>query len=107
MFISSGLTPPYYATIFPSVRDMTNTDYDEMAEQIEHLVKQQEGFLGIESVRSADGNGVTVCYWKTLEDLKRWKTVELHKLAQQLGKQGWYSEYAVRIVEVLESYEKV
>jgi heme-degrading monooxygenase HmoA len=107
MFISTGLTAPYYAVIFSSVRQMDNAGYDTMAEEIETVVRGQQGFLDMETVRTSDGIGITVCYWKTLEDVKRWKEVELHKLAQELGKAGWYKEYAVRIAEVSESYERI
>ena len=107
MFISTGLATPYYAVIFSSVRRMDDISYDAMAERIDELVRGQPGFLAMESVRSDDGTGITVCYWNTLNDVKQWKENIFHKQAQELGKAGWYSEYAVRIAEVTESYERI
>ncbi|HET9137352.1 MAG TPA: antibiotic biosynthesis monooxygenase [Candidatus Kapabacteria bacterium] len=107
MFVSPGLAVPYYAVIFSSVRRMDDASYDAMAEEMDGLVREQPGFLAMESVRDADGNGITVCYWRSLEDVKNWKANVLHKQAQEMGKAGWYKEYAVRIAEVTESYERV
>ena len=105
MFISEGLTLPCYAVIFSSVRRMDDGEYDTMAEDIDALVQNEEGFLGMESVRRADGAGITVCYWRTLADVKRWKEQTLHKEAQRRGKEEWYKEFSLRITEVKETYE--
>ena len=105
MSLQTGLTLPCYAVIFTSKLDLSKAGYDEMASQMNALVQKQEGFLKMESVHNNDGQGITVCYWRTIKDVKRWKEQTLHKQAQQLGKEKWYLQYAVRIAEVQESYE--
>ena len=67
---------------------------------MEHLAREQSGFLGIESARGADGLGITVSYWATLEDVTAWRTNAEHLLAQQLGRDEWYQWYAIRICRV-------
>ena len=104
MFVTKGLKAPCYAVIFASVKGKAE-GYGEMAEQMDALVRNQPGFIAMESSRSETGEGITVCYWESIEDIKRWKEQTLHQQAQALGKAGWYSEYAVRIVSVIESYE--
>lgn len=104
MFIQSDIQLPCFAVIFSSVKGLEDDSYEEMAETMNRLVQLQPGFLGMESVLDDEGHGITVCYWRSLEDIKRWKEVEIHKLAQSQGKREWYKEYAVRVVEVKESY---
>lgn len=93
---------PYYAVIFTSVRTEGDNGYAEMAEKMEELAKTQDGFLGIESARNEVG--ITVSYWTSLEAIKNWKTNSEHLLAQQYGKQKWYSFYKVRICKVEREY---
>jgi len=69
-----------------------------MAEQMETLAKQQEGFIGIESAR--EEVGITVSYWKDLNSIKAWKENVDHLNAQELGKAKWYKSYTVRIAKV-------
>ncbi len=93
---------PYYAVIFTSIRNEGDDGYTEMAEKMEALAKTQEGFLGIESARNE--MGITISYWTSLEAIKNWKANSEHLIAQQYGKQKWYSFYKVRICKVEREY---
>ncbi len=95
---------PYYAVIFTSLRTETDEGYEAMAEEMVKLGGEQPGFLGIDSARS--GVGITVSYWRTLEDLHRWKAVARHKVAQKLGKEIWYENYVTRVARVEYEYAK-
>jgi heme-degrading monooxygenase HmoA len=92
--------PPYYATIFTSTRTPGENGYGAMAERMERLTRQQRGFLGIESARGADGLGITVCYWNSLEELHAWGRHPEHLEAQKLGRELWYESYSLRIAKV-------
>jgi heme-degrading monooxygenase HmoA len=93
--------PPYYAVIFTSLRREAPGDgYGEMADRMEELARQQPGFLGIESARGADGLGITVSYWKTLEDVADWRANADHMIAQKFGRTEWYKWYAIRVCRV-------
>ncbi len=94
---------PYYAVIFTSTRTEGDNGYNEMAELMEKLAKQQEGFLRIDSARSEVG--ITVSYWRNLDDIKNWKQQTDHILAQQEGRKNWYSWYNVRICKVEREYD--
>lgn len=94
---------PYYAVIFTSIQNENITGYQEMAEKMETLAKQQKGFLGIESARN--DIGITVSYWESLEAIKTWKQHSEHLLAQQKGRTQWYNWYHVRICKVEREYE--
>lgn len=94
---------PYYAVIFTNTRNSGDSGYAEMAEKMEHLAREQSGYLGFESAR--DGIGISISYWETLEDIKRWKANSEHLMAQEAGKEIWYSWYKVRICRVEREYE--
>lgn len=106
MLVFKDLTLPCIAVIFTSVRSSVDKGYAEMAAEIEALVHEQEGFIAMESVHdSSTGDGITVCYWNSIEDVKRWKEQTVHQSAQERGRAEWYNEYAVRIAEVTQSYD--
>ena len=94
---------PYYAVIFTSSHSNNTEGYNDMANQMEVLAKEQKGYLGIESAR--DTVGITVSYWESLEAIKNWKQQTDHLVAQQKGQQEWYSWYKVRICKIEREYE--
>lgn len=98
--------PPYYAVIFTSQRTEGDRGYGQMAERMVELAAQQPGFLGIESVRGADGFGITVSYWSSKEAIAAWKAHVEHKPAQDAGKRVWYADYQLRIAKVERAYAK-
>jgi len=100
--IASTPTPPYYAVIFTSLRTQGDNDYGAMADEMFELAQQQPGYLGFESAR--EGLGITVSYWRSLEDIKNWKANERHLIAQKAGREQWYEQYKVRICKVERDY---
>ena len=98
--------PPYYAVIFTSQRSEGDRGYGHVADRMVELAAQQPGFLGIETVRGADGFGITVSYWSTLEAIAAWKRETEHQAAQEAGKSLWYSDYQLRISHVQRAYAK-
>ena len=96
------MTLPYYAVIFTSKRTEIDENYSEMAMKMVELAQLQESFLGVESARNEIG--ITVSYWKTLEDIKNWKQNLNHLDAQKLGVSKWYENYTVRIALVEKEY---
>ncbi|MEO2027757.1 MAG: antibiotic biosynthesis monooxygenase, partial [Fuerstiella sp.] len=64
-------SPPFYAVIFTSQRSAEEeSGYAEMAERMTELAAQQDGFLGVESVREEVGTGITVSYWRDRESIQ-------------------------------------
>ena len=98
--------PPYYAVIFTSLRTEGDQGYAQMADRMVALAGAQPGFLGIESARGADGLGITVSYWASLEAIAAWRTHVEHLAAQTLGRDVWYARYALRIARVERAYEE-
>jgi len=101
--IANTPKPPYYAVIFTSLRNNGDKEhYEDTSSRMVKLAQQQSGYLGHESAR--DGLGITVSYWKSLDDIRNWKANTEHLLAQQKGQQKWYSQYKTRICLVERDY---
>jgi heme-degrading monooxygenase HmoA len=94
---------PYYAVIFTSLRTAGDNGYSSMADEMDKLAQQQDGYLGIESAR--EDLGITVSYWRSLEDIKNWKANTQHLFAQKQGREKWYEHYKVRICKIERDYE--
>lgn len=92
----------YYAAIFSSQRTPEEEGYRDMATRMIGLASHQPGFIGAESVAGEAGAAITISYWRSLEDIAAWRDHVMHKEAQRLGKERWYSTYRLRIAEVLE-----
>lgn len=104
--IATTPEPPYYAVIFTSLRTAGDNGYGETAQRMEALAARQPGFLGIETARESagEGLGITVGYFRSLEDIAAWKRNVDHAEAQRRGRNDWYSAYRVRIARVEREY---
>ena len=94
---------PYFAVIFTSIQTENIEGYEKMALEMETLAKQQEGFIAIDSARNEIG--ITISYWQSLDAIKNWKQHSDHLIAQQKGRNNWYSWYNVKICKVEREYE--
>ena len=92
--------PPYYAVIFTSTRTAVDEGYGEVADRMVELASLQTGFLGVESARGAEGLGITVSYWSTLEAIASWKANAEHRAAQIGGHRKWYEHFETRVARV-------
>ena len=101
--IANTPTPPYYAVIFTSLRTDVENGYAETAKRMAELAVEQPGFLGVESART--DIGITVSYWESLEAIKNWKKNAEHLIAQQSGRDIFYTNYKTRIAKVERDYD--
>jgi heme-degrading monooxygenase HmoA len=96
--------PGALAVIFTSTRTPGDDGYAQTSEQMVRLASQQDGFLGVESARGADGLGLTVSYWRDEAAIRAWRAHADHLAAQATGKARWYRTYRVRICRVEREY---
>ena len=100
--------PPYYAVVFSSLRNDEDADgYAEAAERMMMLAAQQPGYLGAESVRDADGGGITVSYWRSENDILGWKHQAEHAATRARGRSDWDTRYILRVAKVERAYDWV
>ncbi len=97
--------PPYYAVVFTSVRTSEDADgYGSTASELFELVRSQPGFLGADSARGPNGLGITVAYFRDEESIAQWRRHADHAAARKLGKERWYSSYAIHVGKVERAY---
>lgn len=104
MPIASLPAPPYYAVIFANMLGADRAGYDEMATAMAQTAALQDGYLGHESARGADGFGITVSYWRDEEAIASWREHARHRVAQRLGRDRWYDDYVLRVARVERAY---
>ena len=76
--------------------------YSRMAQELRHLAITQYGCLDFTSF--TEGNReIALSYWPSLEHIRVWKNDPLHKLAQQRGKDKWYSDFSVEISKLIDA----
>ena len=100
--IANTPRPPYYAVIFTSVRTNIDEGYGLTANRMVELAIAQPGFLGAESAR--EDVGITVSYWQSLDAIQAWKQNAEHLIAQEMGRNKWYSAFKTRIALVERDY---
>ncbi|EJM04197.1 MULTISPECIES: antibiotic biosynthesis monooxygenase family protein [unclassified Pseudomonas] len=93
-----------FAVIFTSTRTDGDNGYADAAERMAELVSEQPGFLGVESVRGADGVGITVSYWQSEAAILAWRQHPEHRLIQVRGRSQWYSSFQTRVCKVEREY---
>jgi len=98
-------SPPYWAVIFTSERTAgDDAQYAQTADEMVRLASEQPGYLGVESVRDAQGVGITVSYWASEEAIRAWRSQADHRTAQRLGRERWYRAYELRVARVERAY---
>ena len=94
-----------YAVIFKAEINKIDSSYSAMAKRMRELALNEYGCIEFNSVTEGD-NEIAISYWSSKEQIKEWKQNKEHLKAQELGKNKWYKNYSVEIVEVLNKYEK-
>lgn len=93
------------AVIFVSRRNGDDpTDYAAAAATMDALAAVQPGYRGMESVRDADGLGITCSYWADDATAMAWRDHPDHKVTRDRGRGVWYESYQVIVARVERSY---
>ncbi len=74
--------------------------YSTTATEMDTLASQQPGFIGVDSVRSDGGTGITVSRWSSIAAMVSWRRVASHQQAQHTGRDRWYDSYRSDVARV-------
>lgn len=106
MSLAPAHSGPCFAVIFSSQRTpYENQQYKDAAQEMLALAATQPGYLGVESARDAQGFGITVSYWDSLEAIRAWHQHPRHAEIQRLGRERWYESFSVRVCRVEREYD--
>src|SRR6478736_417351 len=75
-------------------------DYLAMDAEMETLIRQNPGFIDAKSYTSADGERLTLIWWRDEESLTEWRNQMRHREAQNIGRQKWYQYYDMEVATV-------
>jgi heme-degrading monooxygenase HmoA len=85
-------------TIFRSrLRPEHGDEYGPMAESIHALAEKMPGFVSIRSYLAEDGERVSIVEFESWETHNAWRDHAKHRIAQQLGRDRFYSEYSIQV----------
>jgi heme-degrading monooxygenase HmoA len=100
------LTKGTISVIFVAQRTELDAEgYATAATMMDELAKQQAGYIGIDSVRGADGLGITISYWTDEASAKAWRDHPDHTALRDAGRNRWYSDYSLHVTQVRRSYD--
>ena len=94
------------ACIFRSKRTGHSEDeYEIWSHEMDQLVRAMPGYQRHLSFRDpVTREGVTISYFDDQSAVERWHEHPRHVEAQELGRQIFYDEYTIEVVEVLRHY---
>ncbi|WP_206243970.1 antibiotic biosynthesis monooxygenase family protein [Novosphingobium terrae] len=103
-----GITPPQgaIAVIFISGRTAADAEgYGAAADAMAEAAARQDGYLGVESARGADGLGITVSWWRDEAAALAWRQNPEHTRIREQGRALWYDWYRTVITTVERAYD--
>lgn len=81
-------------------------EYLAIAASLKSELSQIEGFISIERFQSLADQGkiLSLSFWKDEESISRWRNVELHRKAQETGRNSIFDDYHLRVALVIRNY---
>lgn len=93
------------AVIFVSRRNgRDSAGYDAAAAAMAAEAARQPGYLGIDSVRDGQGEGITISYWADEAAALAWRRHAGHAAIRAQGRHDWYDAYEVLVTTVIRDY---
>jgi len=81
-------------------------EYGQRVGKLFEIVTAMPGFRGIRSYEAEDGERMSLIEFDSHESLAAWRENAEHAIAQELGKQKYYSEYHLQICELVRESHK-
>jgi heme-degrading monooxygenase HmoA len=83
-------------------------EYLDIAGELGKELSGFDGFVSIERFQSlnAPEKFVSLSFWRDEEAVRRWRNVQKHREAQAKGRAGIFSDYRLRVAQVIRDYTK-
>jgi heme-degrading monooxygenase HmoA len=92
-----------FVVIFRATARQLDAEYSATAARLRELALSQFGCLEFVAVNEGDQE-VALSYWPDEASIRAWKQHTDHLMAQQLGRERWYSGYSVEVAEIKRHY---
>ena len=82
-------------------------DYLETASTLRPLLEKIDGFISIERFESLaePGKILSLGFFRDEEAVTAWRNTAQHRKAQSIGRSSYFSNYHLRIAEVIRDYD--
>ena len=81
-------------------------EYEQRVGKLFAIVAAMPGFRGIRSYEGEDGEKMSLIEFESHESMAAWREQAEHLVAQELGKQRYYSEYHLQICDLVRESHK-
>jgi len=81
------------------VRADNAEQYYTLADEMGEIARAMPGFISWKGYFSEDGERVSVHEWETAEALEAWRTHPEHLRIQELGREKFYDEYTLYVMD--------
>ena len=81
------------------VRSDNADRYYALADEMGEIARSMPGFISWKGYFAEDGERVSVHEWETAEALEAWRTHPEHLRIQKLGRQDFYDEYTLYVMD--------
>jgi heme-degrading monooxygenase HmoA len=95
------------AVIFEAIpADGQLEHYLDIAARLKPELSKIEGFISIERFQSLStpGKVLSLSFWEDEQAVAQWRNMEMHRNAQAMGRSTVFSDYQIRIAQVLRNY---
>jgi heme-degrading monooxygenase HmoA len=92
-----------FVVIFRATVRQLDEHYSQMAARMRELALTEFGCLGFHAVTEGHSE-VALSYWPDEAAIRAWKNHPEHLLAQQHGRDRWYTAYSVEVAEIRRAY---
>jgi heme-degrading monooxygenase HmoA len=83
-------------------RDAVTNGYGELAARMEARARTMPGFIDFTTFTAPDGERVSVIVFDTIAHQHAWRDDPEHRVAQQRGRDIFYSEYSISVCQEID-----
>jgi heme-degrading monooxygenase HmoA len=97
------------AVIFEAITDEGQKQaYLDAATKLRPLLAENDGFVSLERFESLTQPGkiLSLSFWRDEAAVEKWRNMDEHRRIQAAGRAGIFSDYRLRVAEVLRDYGK-
>jgi heme-degrading monooxygenase HmoA len=81
-------------------------EYFDLAAALKADLEKIDGFVSVERFESLTTKGkyLSLSFWRDEVAIRRWRNLEVHRMAQAKGRGGVFADYRLRVASVMRDY---
>ena len=81
------------------LRENLPDGYEELGDRMMALAESMPGFISYKAFSNDEGERVSIQEWESEKHLRAWREHPEHVIAQNTGRENYYSEYTLYVLE--------